>query len=114
MNEEVSPAKFPMEVLLILGVPFVFMAFQGGLKFALGWLVLFVATFVLGMWIKEYVNEERSSGLIQGALALISGGLLLVAAVLGLAAVAVILQFVGAILGIFSGGYGPPPENWRR
>jgi hypothetical protein len=109
-----APNKFPKEILWIVGPPFLAMAFTGGVKFALGWLVLFVISLVLGMWIKGYVDEERASGIIQLGLVLLSGALLLVSIFLGLAGIVVVFQCIGEILGVFSGGNGPPPENWRR
>jgi hypothetical protein len=96
-----SPSKFPREILWIVGIPFLAIAFTGGLKFALGWVVLFVISFVFGMWIKDYVDDERASGIIQFGLVLLSGALLLVAIFLGLVGVVFVFQCIGEVLGIF-------------
>jgi hypothetical protein len=64
--------------------------------------------------IKDFVDDERASGVVQFGLVLLSGALLLVAVLLGLFGVGVIFQCMGEILGIFFGGNGQPPENWRR
>jgi VIT1/CCC1 family predicted Fe2+/Mn2+ transporter len=109
-----SPGKFPREILWIVGIPFLAMVFTGGVKLAFGWVILFVISCVLGMWIKGYVDEERASGIFQVVLALLSGALLLVAVFLGLLGVVIVFQCMGEVLGIFFNGNGQPPENWRR
>ncbi len=114
MSDFGSPNKFPREILWLVGIPFLAIVFTVGLKFALGWAVLLVISLAAGMWIKDFVDDERASGVVQFGLVLLSGALLLVAVLLGLFGVGVIFQCMGEILGIFFGGNGQPPENWRR